>query len=347
MIRTALRLFGAVALTVGLAMPAAAIVYDVPTDEAFVDRSPLIVQGTVEWTNLAPDGESTDALVRVERVLKGFIPGSAVIVRQHGGGGTLVMGLPMLREGDRVLLFLAPGRDGVWRTVDMGLGIFFEDRGHLVRHHVEERRVRQAERFGRWIEDRRDGLVRPSDYGVEKIPGPQGVLQEARWRTADNPGCEATSGTPILLRWAQWDHGFSPVRKREIPRYEGEKIREGRGEPDLHVAVIAWKGSSDWAINMTQSAAAWWNGDSGSRVQIPAGHPYTRAHSGLIDASILVQYGGGTPGCNVRQVRMTYDYDGEKPCFSTSERIKGRRSLSSCTTRTARRLMTRRTRTGA
>ena len=313
---SATRLLGFVALAALFAAPAGSIVYDVPTDAELVAQSPLIVYGRVQYTAPAPDGDFTDATVRVERVLKGLLPGSPVVVRQQGGGGVVVMGLPMLRKGDRALLFLHPGLGGVYRTVGMGLGIFFEDRGHLVRHDVPEDGFRHAERFGRWIEDREAGLARPADYRVEEIPGPGRVRQEANWITEQGDYfCGGGGTTPQYMRWAQWDGGFSRIL---------DGFGECCSEPELSTKVTVTAGgwTDAQALTMTDAAAAMWNGDSGSRVAIPpAGIVVNRDtwlnHRQAIQSFIGVEY-GANPGCvgGVKTVRATYEYNGaERPLF--------------------------------
>ena len=172
--------FRLVALAALVAVPAGSIVYDVPTDAELVERTPLIVYGEVEFTAVAADGQNTDAVVRIERVLKGSAKAGTVLVRQPGAGTVRVMGLRMLRKGDTGLFFLAPAETGIYRTVDLGLGIFREDRAHLVRD-VGESGFRSTERFSQWIVDRDSGIERPEDYLVDSIPGPRGVAQEATW----------------------------------------------------------------------------------------------------------------------------------------------------------------------
>ena len=106
-----------------------------PADDVMVERSPVIVFGEVVATEPGPAGGplSTDVMFQVEEVLKGFVPGGTIVVRQPGGVGPdglvgRVVGLPMLADGDRVLLFLNPV-EGVYRTVELGLGMFFETTG--------------------------------------------------------------------------------------------------------------------------------------------------------------------------------------------------------------------------
>lgn len=308
------KFFGLAALAAGLAAaPAASIVYDVPADAELVAQSSLIVYGRVEYTAPAPSGDFTDATVRIERVLKGSVPGSTVVVRQEGGRGVVVMGLPMLRKGDRVLLLLDAGQGGMHRTVEMGLGIFFEDRGHLARHDVPDDGFRHAERFGRWIEDAEAGLARPADYRVEEIPGPRRVRQEANWLTVPEGDCwRDEAGAGKLMRWAQWDSGFSRI--------------QAPGEACCDEAVLSTKvkvTSGGWtdqkALDMTNAAAALWNGDSGSNVNIPAAgidnsHPWTRTNVRM-QAVIGVEY-GASMGYTLGTARAKHTYNGdEMPLF--------------------------------
>ncbi len=307
------KLYGVAMLAAGLAAPAASIVYDVPTDAELVAQSSLIVYGRVEHTTSAPDGAFTDATVRIERVLKGLVPGDTVVVRQQGGRGVVVVGLPMFLKGDRALLFLDAGQAGVHRTVGMGLGIFFENRGHLSRHDVPDDGFRHAERFGRWIEDREAGVARPADYRVEEIPGPRRVRQEANWLTVPEGDCwRDEAGAGKLMRWAQWDSGFSRI--------------QAPGEACCDEAVLSTKvkvTSGGWtdqkALDMTNAAAALWNGDSGSNVNIPAAeidtsHPWTRADVRM-QAVIGVEY-GASMGYTLGSARAKHTYNGdEMPLF--------------------------------
>ena len=132
------RLFPAALLPVLLGVllpPLHGAVYVLPADGALVDRSPAIVYGEVAAVGPGPmvDGAPTTVVAfQVEEVLKGFVPGRSLSVRQEGGAfpdGSvgMIAGLPMLGQGDRALLFLY--RDGpAWRTVDLGVGLFLEAR---------------------------------------------------------------------------------------------------------------------------------------------------------------------------------------------------------------------------
>ena len=165
--------------------PAAAVIYDVPTDKALLELTLVVVYGQVEHVAVGPLW--TDATVRIDRVLRGGVGGAAILVRQPGGfdpatgRGTSIMGLRMLRDGERVMLFLDRDPDGVYWTVDLGMGTFFEDReGYLSRPGVDEP-YRNADRFGQWIADRSAGLEPAANYLVNEIPGPHRVTEAATW----------------------------------------------------------------------------------------------------------------------------------------------------------------------
>ena len=174
-----------VIVSMSVLVPAAAIVYDVPTDEALLELAPLVLYGRVEHLAVGPLW--TDATVRIDRVLKGGVAGSSITVRQIGGfdpatgRGASLMGLRMLRAGEKVMLFLDRDPDGVYRTIGLGMGTFFEDRdGYLSRHEIGEP-YRHAERFGQWIADRSAGLEPAVNYLVDEIPGPNRTTEAATW----------------------------------------------------------------------------------------------------------------------------------------------------------------------
>ncbi len=209
-----------------IAAPSEAIVYVTPTDESMVDRAPVIVFGEVLAAEPAPaDGLlSTDFMFQVEDVLKGFVPGSIIVVRQPGGRGPdglvgAVMGLPTLAEGDRVLLFLDPA-NAVYRTVELALGMFFEvplPRGVVLMRepslHEEmslpgspaaqqRSQLREAERFRRWIADRASGLERPADYLAPELGENPAAVTDAFRLTVSPAQCDRT-GLPV--RWQEFD----------------------------------------------------------------------------------------------------------------------------------------------
>ncbi len=270
-----------VAVTLGFlasAPPAHALTYALPSDESMVDRAAIIVHGLV--TDRAPgvDGDGrpfTEFTVSVGEVLKGGVGGSTVMVRQPGGalGTGLAMriaGLHMLREGDRVLLFLSE-RGEAHRIVDFDLGVFFERQiagqtllertpslGERVLPGTSDAAAdetllgpRDSELFRRWIQDRAAGTVRPADYFVpegELEGGPQLVILPYRHtRSADS--CEYPGES---IRWIEFEQG-NPVTYR---------IQEG-GDPAF---------GEDTTREIVAAATAAWNDDPGSLVNLQI-HP--------------------------------------------------------------------------
>jgi len=254
------------------ALPAAAIVYVMPTDESMVDRSPIIVFGEVLSAQPGSSGRSpaTDYLFAVEEVLKGFVPGSGIIVRQPGGigpGGVAmrVLGLPMLAEGDRALLFLDPS-DGVYRPVEFALGLFFEvragDRVVLAREpslrgevpapdepsaaeRARSRQPRDADRFRRWIADRAAGVERPADYFDADWPAiPQTIAEP--FRLTRTPATCFHEGFP--LRWREFDRG---ERIGVTVQATGQPGVPGGGLSEVRAAIRAWNDDPGSRVNLT------------------------------------------------------------------------------------------------
>ena len=258
-------------LLAAAAAPAAALVYVLPTDTSMVERSPVIVFGEVRSAAPALAGglPFTEYAVEVEEVLKGFVPGGTILVRQPGGVGPdgvamRILGLPMLAEGDRVLLFLDP-ENGRYRPVEFALGLFFEvrvgDRVLLAREpslhgevpepndsetreRARSRQPRDADRFRRWITDRVAGIDRPADYFEAGWPdGPWSVAEP--FRVTRSPAHCFHDGLP--LRWREFDRG----------RSVGVTVQAG-GQP----------GVPGGGLSEVRAAIRAWNNDRGSRVNL-------------------------------------------------------------------------------
>jgi hypothetical protein len=257
-----------------LAAPAVhALVYVMPTDEAMVERSPVIVFGEVIAAEPAPvDGTpSTDFMFQIEEVLKGFVPGGTIVVRQFGGLGAggmaaRVMGLPGLVEGDRVLLFLDPV-EGVYRTVELSLGMFFEvqvgGRTLLMREsslhraapvaddarsneRVRVRLPRHAEPFRRWIADHAAGREQPADYfAADPAGGPVAVASPFNLTRAP-AGCERP-GT--RLRWRSFDRGESVDM---VVQASGQPGAPGGGRSSVLAGMRAWNGDPRSRAHLVQ-----------------------------------------------------------------------------------------------
>ena len=266
------------ATAVSLAPRVAAVTYILPSDESMVDGTPTIVFGRVLSARPATDDirwPATDVTVEVEEVLKGTVTGSTIVVRQPGGArpdglAMRIAGLPMLREEERVLLFLSK-QDGVFRTVDFALGIFFEvpvegltllQREPSLREDVLDpvqqapanREAllgpRESEGFRRWLRERAAGVKRPADYFVpesEIVRGPVSVRSPYRFfRTG--PECEYADWS---IRWTEFEQGD----------YVGFHIQDIGG-------VTAFGYSQQDVMREVGDAMRAWNSDSRSRVDL-------------------------------------------------------------------------------
>ena len=243
-----------------------------PADDVMVERSPVIVFGEVVATEPGPAGGplSTDVMFQVEEVLKGFVPGGTIVVRQPGGVGPdglvgRVVGLPMLADGDRVLLFLNPV-EGVYRTVELGLGMFFETPaggGVLLQREPalragavvdgstagaapDEWRPRDAVRFRRWITDHASGAERPADY-FRSVPeeGPVAAVSAFNLSTGD-----ACSRPELPVRWLQFDRGESVDM---VVHADGQRGVVGGGMSQVLDAMRAWNQDPRSRANLVRS----------------------------------------------------------------------------------------------
>ena len=242
------------------ALPAAATVYVMPTDESMVDRSPIIVFGEVlsAQPGSDPDSPTTDYLFSVEEVLKGFVAGSGIMVRQPGGladdGRYMrIMGLPTLAEGARVLLFLRPEANGAHSVVDYGLGMFWEvdagGRSLLLREPslplaampgdsaLDERRQAQLPRhavgFRRWIADRAAGADGVANYFVTDLP-PRPEAAVPAFAPSPANGCPQPD---LPIRWRQFGRGESVGLSVQA---RGQPGVPGSGVSQVLAAMRAW-----------------------------------------------------------------------------------------------------------
>ena len=245
-----------------------------PTDEAMVDRSPVIVFGEVVAAEPAPvEGiPSTDFMFQVEEVLKGFVPGGTIVVRQFGGIGpggmaARIMGLPGLVEGDRMLLFLDPV-EGVYRNAELALGMFFEveegGRTLLMREpslqqaaplpddsqsdaRLRARLPRHAEPFRRWIADRVAGREQPADYFATDLAERPVAVASPYNLTRAPADCERP-GT--RLRWRSFDRGDSVGM---VVQESGQPGAPGGGRTSVLAGMRAWNGDPRSRAHLVQS----------------------------------------------------------------------------------------------
>ena len=243
-------------------LPAAATTYKMVSDQTLVDQAAAVAEVRVTAIESAPvEGRpATDYLVEVERLVKGHLPGSTVVVRVPGGVrpdgvGLKVFGAPEFYEGETALLFLRPAEDGTWRILHLMLGAFHRrsvgGRDVAVRDltdafevgpaGLEAKRdmVRDLERFSDWAADRGEGVRRERDYVLDVSP------QELEQATGSFTHMKSDEGTPI--RWFRFDSGQSVAWKVHA-----------NGQPGLGV---------DATVQAFQTALNAWVADAGSDVR--------------------------------------------------------------------------------
>jgi hypothetical protein len=154
------------------------------SDRALTDQASVVAAVRVVSADPAPANRAvaTDYQVEVERVLKGSLPGSTVVVRVLGGVGAdgvglKIWGAPTFRQDERAILFLEPADDGTYGILHLMLGSFLErstldGRKAAVRDLSEAHALgnpgpdpyRDFATFSAWILDRGLGIERPADY---------------------------------------------------------------------------------------------------------------------------------------------------------------------------------------
>jgi hypothetical protein len=250
------------ALPLLLRQPAMATTYTMMPDGALVDQAAVVVDVRVSSASSAPlvGQPATDYLVEVQRVLKGNVPGSAVVVRVPGGVdpqglGLKIWGAPEFAEGERALLFLRPAKDGTYRILHLMLGAFHArpagGRTLALRdlsgaHDIDAKSetldgmdaVRDLDAFSGWVADRAAGLRTSGRYVVGHAKASPPPI-EGKYVLLLPP-----DGNPI--RWFRFDSGLSV----------GWKVNSA-GQPGLGLAA---------SITAFQTAIAAWNADAGSNI---------------------------------------------------------------------------------
>lgn len=244
------------------ALPAAATTYKMVSDQALVDQAGAVAEVRVTAIEPAPvEGRpATDYLVEVERLVKGHLPGSTIVVRVPGGVrpdgvGLKVFGAPEFYEGETALLFLRPAEDGTYRILHLMLGAFhrrqvgarqvafrdLSDAFAVGPAGLEEKQdlVRDFQRFSDWAADRGEGFRRERDYVLDVAP------QELEQETGGFTHMKSDSGTPI--RWFRFDSGQSVAWKVHVS-----------GQPGLGI---------ESSIQAFQIAVNAWNDDAGSDIR--------------------------------------------------------------------------------
>jgi Matrixin/Fibronectin type III domain len=251
-----------------LAVPAGATTYKMMTDSALADQARVVVDVKVVGVDSAPvvDGPpSTDYLVEVNRVIKGDLSGSTLVVRVPGGInpkglGLKIWGAPQFTEGEGALLFLNPAKDGTYHILQMMLGAFHrrtvEGRVVALRDLSQAHEVggsgkdvfRDFDRFADWLADRATGIRQEGNY----LLSPTKALADADSKFVL---LLYTDGNPI--RWFRFDAGQSVAWKVN-----------STGQPGLGLAAT---------VQAFQTALNAWNSDPSTNINY--------VYSGTTDAT--------------------------------------------------------------
>lgn len=293
-----------------LAIPAGATTYQMISDQALADQSPVSVQGRIVGVEAAPASgrPSTDYLVEVERVLKGDLPGSTVVVRVPGGVGPdgvglKIWGAPEFAEGEEAVLFLAPAQDGTYRLVHLMLGAFRERRtatGRVALRDLSEATevtskgvteggadvIRDFDRFSDWVADRAAGLERERDYLL-------GTQAGGKLGSAIEPFTLMTSSRGNNIRWFRFDQGQSVVWRVHTGGQPGLSLDETIDT--FKVALNAWVSDPATNINLTYAgttnAAAGFTGSDDANT-ILFDDPYRDDSENAVEGSFDCGSGG-------------------------------------------------------
>ncbi|HEX2224027.1 MAG TPA: hypothetical protein VHN15_07460, partial [Thermoanaerobaculia bacterium] len=256
-------------LCLAAALPATATTYQMMSDATLADQAPVIVQVRVVSSEPAPvlgRRPATDYQVAVDKVLKGDLPGSTVVVRVPGGVradgvGLKIWGAPEFADGEEALLFLSPAQDGTYRILHLMLGAFHKrsvgGRGVAVRDLSEAVEVgslgksgqtvndpvRDLERFSNWLADRAAGLEKNVDYLVADTAtsGIGSAVEKHSFMTAPQDGKK--------IRWFRFDQGGSVSWRVHVNGQPGLSV-EATADA-FRVALQAWNGVAGTNIRYT------------------------------------------------------------------------------------------------
>ena len=258
-----------VLIAVAIAGVAPATTYVVPPDEALVRQADTVAQVEVLAVEPAPIAgpPATDVFVQIERVLKGYVPGSTVVVRVPGGigpdgRGLRIWGAPRFREGDRAILFLSPRDDGTYGILHLMLGAFVEteSRGQRVAtrtlseatdvsprsrskegHDGAVEPLRLFDEFVEWIAATAAGETEAPDYLLLSAEAPRLAHRE-------RPGQLEDVCTQSSFRWFEADRGEGIPWHLYRLGFDGR----GAGRRALDRARKAWFVGSGGALRLTR-----------------------------------------------------------------------------------------------
>jgi hypothetical protein len=256
---SAVRLAAVVATGAASASPAAATTIAPLADPHLVDRAAIVAAVTVEAKlGVVGDRPATEWMVVVDRVLKGRLDGSRVVVRLPGGeraDGTAlhIYGTPAFRAGLAAILFLQPRPDGTYALADFPQGAFLAARSArrtlALRDFSEVKIVtsgrtgsreplRDFDRFADWIEDRGRGVRRLPDYVVSPTRSELSTIVAPFTLFTENG---------FNLRWFQFDSSQSVTWRTHTTPMPG---LAGGGATEFQRALAVWNNESTTPIRL-------------------------------------------------------------------------------------------------
>lgn len=187
-----------------------------------------------------------DYIVVVERLLKGQIAGSTVVVRVAGGvgpdgWGLEVVGAPKFAHGDRAILFLVPQDDGTYGILHMMLGAFHEFKAG--RHHLALPDLYEARDIAR-------------GQGVEASSGARDFERFADWLAGGAAGADTYRVSAPARMLERWRDAFALLRQeRRRLRWFDTEVEWLLGRPApagsrrlLKNALRAWNPLLDFRL---------------------------------------------------------------------------------------------------
>jgi hypothetical protein len=244
---------------------ASATTYMAISDADLADQARVVARVKVIGVGPGPASRqpATGYLVQVEKVSKGYVPGSTLDVRVPGGVradglGLKLWGAPEFQLGETALLFLEPAADGSFHILHLMLGAFHarsvggglfavQDLSGAQRlrrtegpEPDDQAGVRNLAGFETWIADRALGVRRAADYWRERPAG----FAEANEKYVQAKGPD---GNPI--RWFVFDDGGSVAWKLDSAGQPG--IDPAQTPALLQAAIQAWNADSTSSIQYT------------------------------------------------------------------------------------------------
>lgn len=251
------------------AVPAAATTYQMVSDQTLVDQAAAVAEVRIVAAEPSPavGRPATDYTVEVERLVKGHLSGSTVIVRVPGGVrpdgvGLKVWGAPEFGRNESALLFLSPADDGTYRILHLMLGAFHRRQvggrevvvrdlkdtfevgpAGLLPGEARRDRVRDLAAFREWVADRAEGIRREGDYVLDAAP--EGLEQ------AVEPFSYMESSSGNAIRWFRFDSGQSVPWRVHVSGQSG--LGQDRSVQAFRVALNTWV--NDGASNVLYTYA--------------------------------------------------------------------------------------------